>query len=268
MKLRRVPIEKIKVPGTRVTAVYDEDTQELLKKTVDKLGILQPVIVVKIGEEFELVDGLHRLQEAREHSEVAIDAVVYEGTDADALMLNLVLNRVRGKTKASEMVQVIGALWTEYGKGIEEIETQTGLSRDYIERLIKISQGAPSVLEALDLEIIGVGHAEQLVRLPTFIQQEEVVAKQNIWRWKVTDLKDVVDQTLQMMAEYKEEPVVETPRPAATYHCEGCNKEAGMRDLRPVLLCPGCHGIVWRAAHATTPPIITEAPAETEAGSS
>jgi ParB family chromosome partitioning protein len=257
MKTKKVPISEISVPETRVTAVYDEELKSMLKETMAAMGMLQPIVVVQTPEGYRLVDGLHRLQEKQAAGEASVDAVVYEGEEKDSLLMNLVLNRTRGKTKASEMVQVIGALYEEYQMDPDAIKEKTGFSRDYIEKLIKISQAQPSVQELLDQEIIGVGAAFEISRLPAPEQQDQVCAQTQIWRYTVKELKELVDETLKMMERPPGEP---PPPPAAVvikYHCEGCRKEMEPRYLKPVMLCPDCFGVVWRQQQQVTAPAAT-----------
>jgi len=199
MKHRNIPVDKITIPTTRVTAVYDEEQLQLLRQSLAAMGTIQPIVVVGTEAGYEVVDGLHRLQEARARGEAQISAVVYEGTPADSLLMNLVLNRVRGKVKASEMVAVIKSLWQDHQMDSDAIAAKTGLGRDYIEQLQVISQAAPGVQEALDREVIGVGIAYQLARLPSHLQQEEVLAKSQVWRLTVKDVKEQVDEVLRMM---------------------------------------------------------------------
>jgi len=260
MKTRKVPIIDIMVPETRVTAVYDEELQQILKETMKAMGMVTPVIVIQTPQGYRLVDGLHRLQEKMAAGETTVDAVVYEGEEKDSLLMNLVLNRTRGKTKASEMVKVIGALYQQYGLDPDAIREKTGLNRDYIEKLIKISQAAPSVRELLDREVVGVGVAFEISRLPTKEQQDEVCAKTQIWRWTVKEVKELVDETLKIMAQ----PLgtvapTQVPVPPK-YHCEGCRREMEPKYLRPVMLCPDCFGLVWREQRQ--PPAPSAAPPE------
>lgn len=251
MKLKKIPTHEVKVPGTRVTAVYDEETAALLKQSLETAGTINPIIVVQDGEEYIVVDGLHRLQEAQERHEAQIEAVIYEGDGKDALLMNLILNKVRGKTKVSEMVEVIGSLHKDHLLNIEDIEEKTGLPRNYIEKLVKIAQASPAVQQALDQEIIGVGHAYELSRLPYAIQQEELIAKHQVYRLTVKDLHDTVDAVLKEMELMKDEappaPPGAPPVPRE-YHCEGCKEIVDPRYLRPVMLCPNCFGEVWRLA--------------------
>lgn len=246
MKTKKVPIAEITIPTTRVTAVYDDELRELLKGTMAKMGMITPVVVVQTTEGFRLVDGLHRLQEAQAAKLETIDAVVYEGEEKDTLLTNLVLNRTRGKTRASEMVKVIAALATEYEMDSEAIAERTGLKRDYIEQLMLISQASPSVLELLDQEIIGVGAAFQIQRLPAKEQQDELCARTQIWRYSVAELKALVDDTLEMMKHIPQGAPPPPPPTVIKYHCEGCGREMQPRDIKAIGLCPDCFGVIWQ----------------------
>lgn len=241
----------IKVPAVRVTARFDEETRQILRDSIKEVGIIAPVIVQDIEGELVLVDGLHRLEDSIVKGDSTIDVVVLDGDMADLLCRNLFLDHARGKTPVSDMVKVINALYVEYNLDPDKIKAKTGLTRDYIEKLIKISQASPVVQLALDEGIIGVGHAFELSRLPYAIQQEELIAKHQIYRFKVSDLHEFVDNVLKEMGALKEAaPAAGQPatRPPAVYHCEGCKEEVEPRYLRPVMVCPDCFGEIWKLA--------------------
>lgn len=259
MKIKSIPIDQIIVPSVRVSAQYDDETTRLLRDSIAALGLVTPIIVVQTEAGYEVVDGLHRWQEAKLRGDATISAVVHEGGPRESLLMNLVLNKVRGKVKASEMVAVIAELWKSHQMDSDAIAAKTGLTRDYIERLQRISTAAPSVQEALDAEVIGVGHAYELSRLPTAAQQDEVMARLQVWRYPVKELKALVDSTLALMqqAATPAAPGAPPAPPApAVYHCEGCKREADLKYLRMVTLCPDCFGHVFRLSKttgATTP---------------
>ena len=220
------------------------------------MGIIAPVIVQEIEGELVLVDGLHRIEDAIAEGDQPIDVAVLDGDMVDLLCRNLFLDHARGKTPVSDMVKVIGGLYTEYGVDPDQIKAKTGLSRDYIEKLIKISQASPSVQQALDEGIIGVGHAFELSRLPYAIIQEEILAKHQVYRFGVKEVKQLVDDTLRELDNIREQPAPApgaAQRPPPVYHCEGCKDEIEQRYLRPVMLCPDCFGGVWRLAKAREP---------------
>lgn len=256
MKLKYIDPQLVKIPEVRVTAVYDDETEAILKASLKAAGTLNPIVVVKVNEDYLLSDGLHRLQEAKANGEKTVPAVVYEGEAKDALLMNLCLNKLRGKTKASEMVNVIGALYRDYGENVDKVQGWTGYPRDYIEKLIMISQASPELQDALDKELIGVGKAFEIARLPAFIQQDEVVAKCKLYNFTVKELHELVDKTLEEMELLRKAPPVvpsERERGPRLYVCEGCKHDVETRYIRPVMLCPDCFGSVWRLAKAAFP---------------
>ena len=246
MKHRNVPLAEIHVPGVRVTAVYDEELQEQLNGSLDAVGQLQPIVLVQREEGYELVDGLHRLEEAQKRGDRTIPAVVYPGDSGDALLLNLVTNRLRGKTKASEMVQVIGELTQVHGMDSDELVRRTGMTRDYIERLWKIAEAHPVVRDALDREVIGVGAAFQISRLPDPNQQEAFLKVHTLYNMTVPEVKERVEEVLN----YINEPAVREPKtvaePAPPQKCEGCEGTPPPNLLTAVIICPECFGLIYK----------------------
>lgn len=246
MRHKNVPLAEIHIPDVRVTAVYDDELQEQLRASLNATGQLQPIVLVQRDEGYELVDGLHRLEEARNRGEKNIPAVIYEGDSSDALLLNLQTNRLRGKTKASEMVQVIGELTQVHQMDSDEIVRRTGMTRDYVERLWKIAEAYPEVREALDRESIGVGAAFQIARLPNRQQQEEVLRVQVVYNLTVNDLKEHVDEILTAMSTPAQEVTREARQPAPPPQCEACASTPPPNLLTAVVLCPTCFGQVYR----------------------
>jgi len=261
VKLKRVNPVQIKVPELRVRARFDQETLEQFRNSIKEVGPIAPVIVCQVGEDLVLVDGEHRLTEAIKNQLPAVDVVVIDGDMTDVLTKNLFLDHMRGKTPVSDMVRVIGVLASEYKLDSDQIREKTGLTREYIEKLILISKASPVVQQALDEGVIGVGHAFELSRLPYPAQQDEIIAKHQVWRFTVKELHDQIDAVLRQMELLKAEPPVTTPtepRAAPVYHCEGCKLEVEPRYLKPVMLCPDCFGAVWRLAKAAAPPKVEE----------
>ena len=106
-----------------------------------------------MGDEYWGVDGLHRCQAAIERGEELVPCVVRDGDAKEAMMANLVLNTLRGHTKASEQVAVLGELFDVQGVGIDEAqffdETIVEVCRELV------SQGKGVVVAGLDLDFRG-----------------------------------------------------------------------------------------------------------------
>ncbi len=264
MNVQEIEISKIIVPETRVTAVYDEALTKLLKSTMTAVGVVVPIVVVKVGDKYELVDGLHRLQESITQGKTTITARVVEGNERTTMMLNLVTNHTRGKTRASELVKVIGYSLQTLGMTLDEIAAEAGFPLDYLKKIARVATAVPRVLDLLDREVITVSHAYEISRLPRPEQQDELAAKMPLYRTPVKELHDYVNQVLQYMEEAARNSQASAPRATPEYRCEVCENVVDQRHLKPVMLCPDCFGIVYRENKAKQKPTAVEAPASVE----
>lgn len=251
MKLRQIPCDQITVPAVRVTAVYDDEHLALLRSSLEAMGTVNPIIVVAVDGGYEVVDGLHRWQEAKSRGEKTISAVVHEGGPQESLLMNLVLNRVRGKVKASEMVSVIEELWQTHKMDSDAIAAKTGLGRDYIEKLQVISTASIPLKIALEDERIGIGAAFEIARLPNPLQQEQVLNQHLVYNIPLKELHALVSNVLKEMATIaggaSAAPPKEPP-PPPVYLCEACHNPIDPKYLRPIVVCPDCFGNLWRMA--------------------
>jgi len=250
MKITSIPLSKITLPEVRVSARYDEELAGNLHSSLAEMGQLEPILVVKDGDGFVLVDGLHRTAEATERGDATIPAVVLEGDARKALLLNLATSHNKGKTHPGDVLAVIKYLVESEGMGSEEIASATGMSRDQVERFWKIAEASPVLQHAIMEGTVALGAAYQISRLPNQAQQEEVLATQVIYKRPIADVKALVDQTLDLLQ--TPSPPLPQPegQPPPPPTCGGCHQEVDPRHLVAVPLCPTCYGQVYRLAHA------------------
>jgi len=244
---------QIKVPEVRVTAQFTEEDREIFRKTIQEWGIETPILCFEIDGQLVLVDGLNRLEEAVRAGAQTVDVAVRPGDMIQVYTRNIFLDHTRGKHRVSDMIKVLKHLYEDLGQGVEQIQEATHLTRDYIERLLKISRANPEVLAALDAGSIGVGIAGEIVRLPHPIQQEELLAKSTHYRLRAADVREFVDQVLEDMGKLPATPPgqpAQQPARIVEYHCEGCKEIVDPRYLRPVMVCPECFGEIWRLQKA------------------
>jgi ParB/RepB/Spo0J family partition protein len=248
--VKLIPIEKCIVPDIRITAVYDAELQQMLHDSLDVMGQVVPIVVVESDSWYYVADGKHRLEEAKGRGDKTILAAIRPGLPEDVLLLNLVTNRTRGKVKASELVTVIQSLNVDHKLDSDQIAAKTGITRDTIEKYLFVAKGSPELREALDAEIIGVGHAYEVARLPRHEQQAEVLAKYQVWKWSVQALRDQVSSVLALMDPPVQDPAPPPPpRAPVKPRCDICKTEHEPRDLRPTMCCPECFGLAWKAKH-------------------
>jgi ParB family chromosome partitioning protein len=240
----------LKAPDVRITSVWDPELLEMFKKSVEAEGIQQPLIVVKEGENLWIVDGLHRRDEALLKGIEKVPCVVFTGTMRQVMTKNLYMNRLRGGVKASEMIKVINWLSAHEGMNSEAIQRETGLNRDYIEKVQQVGKAVPEVLEALDKEEIGVGHAFEIARIKERDVQLRLLAQIFQYRLTVKDLHQVVEDTLEIIRIREQQgPPDPNQRPVLVpkIRCHACEEEYPLKKVTGVNLCINCYGLLMDA---------------------
>ena len=246
MRIAYVDPHKIQVPPIRVTSMWDPDEYEVFKASIEAEGIAQPIICVKEGETWWLADGLHRLEEAKLRGLKKVPVAYKEGTLVDAKLRNLYLDRLHGKTRASEEVKLIKDLYENDGLTLDQIHTRTGIPLERIDQRLAIGKASPYVQAALDHEKIGVGIAFHLARLPAEEGQNKLLAELlKMVPPPTTDwVRDVVDASLKIIQQ--QTPVQDRPKPVVpipTIKCDFCAQEWPINKMTGVNLCRSCAGI-------------------------
>lgn len=257
MRLRRVDPKIIKIPEVRVTAEFDEETREQFKKSIKGTGIEEPIICYQVGEDLVLSDGFNRLIEALENDYPKVDIVLREGDMVEVLCKNLRGGHLTGKHPPSQIMKVIEALWKEYQVDIEEIAKRTGMTRDHVEKLIRISELTPLVRQALDEGKLGISHAEILAGIKDPARQEMVLTQLQLYKWSVKEFREYVRQVEQTLVEVAEELEPAVKKRLAKVRCFYCGNEYNLAQIANPNTCVGCSGALLAS--------ITQARAELEA---
>jgi ParB-like chromosome segregation protein Spo0J len=240
MKLRKVPPDSIRVPEVRVTARFDPEMYEQFKSSIKEVGALAPVICIEVDNELVLVDGLHRLVEAKQAGEKTVNVAVMPGDEVDVITKNLFLDHLRGKPPVSEMVKAIEVLTKDHGLDSEAVAAKTGLTRDYIEKLQRLGELTPASLASLDEGKIGVGQAHELTRLTDPITQEAVMRQVELYGWKVADLHEHITEILRLQGLKDEVPPPGQMPVEHKIKCFYCKRELDITEIANPNTCREC----------------------------
>lgn len=240
MELLEVKPEDIIIPEIRVTARFDEETWEQFRSSMQGIGAIAPIICIKNEKGLFLVDGLHRLVEAKKNGEKLIKVAAIPGDEADVFTKNLFLDHLRGTPPVTDQIKVIDHLVTELHLDSEQIAEKTGLTRDHIEKLQRLSQLTPLCLAALDDGRIGVGQAYELTRIKDPITQEAVLHQVVLYRWKVADLKEYITDVLKIQAEQAAPPPPGQAPQVYLIECFYCHQKFEVTQIANPHTCREC----------------------------
>jgi len=246
MRLRHLKPDQIKIPEVRVTSIWTDEEYEDFASTIKKEGIHQPLKCILEDGTFWLVDGLHRIEEARRRGIEKVPVVYKEGKLVDALMENLVSNRLRGKTPASDEIRLLRHLRDKFHMEPWQIAEKTGLPRARIEQRLQIGTAAPEVLSCLEFDQIPLGVAFHLSRLPNEGGQIALLSRllQATPPATVKEVGEIIDHAIQIQKQMNTappEPVLEIPM--KTISCHLCGERYEASDMRGINTCATCHGL-------------------------
>ncbi len=138
---------------------------EELARSLRAGGVLQPIIVRRMGDRYELVAGERRLRASKMAGLDRIPALLRTLSDQEALEVSLLENVQREDLNAIEQARAYQRLSSEFALTQEEIADRTGKDRTTIANLLRLLRLPKEVQEMIEQGKITAGHARALLRL-------------------------------------------------------------------------------------------------------
>ncbi|UCG52613.1 MAG: ParB/RepB/Spo0J family partition protein [Candidatus Latescibacterota bacterium] len=181
-KVSHIPIDQITGNPHQPRKHFDEDKIRSLAESIRADGVLQPVVVRKRGDRYELVMGERRLQAAKLAGVPSIPAIVRAVADADSLRLALVENLQREDLNPIEVAEGYRALVDKFGLSQQELADLVGKDRSSVANTLRLLALPEEIRTYLVEEKLSEGHARALLSLPTRAEQlacaERIIRKQ------------------------------------------------------------------------------------------
>jgi ParB family chromosome partitioning protein len=174
---RRVPIAEIRPNPRQPRRFFAEERIAELADSIRAQGILQPLVVRKIEDGYELIIGERRFRAAQRAGLDRVPVIVKDVSDAESLEMALVENIQREELTPIEEALAYRQLMEEFHLTQEDIAHRVGKSRPVVSNLLRILNLPEEIKEEVDRGAISVGHARALLALDTPEQQLELARK-------------------------------------------------------------------------------------------
>jgi len=176
-------IDEISPGDTQPRKDFNDEKLKELENSIRENGVIQPIVVQKQGEGYEIICGERRWRASRKAGLKKIPAVIREVSNTQSLKMALIENIHRQDLNPIEEAQAYKRLSHEFGLTQEVIAKQVGKNRatvaNYL-RLLKLSKGFQDDLITGQLTM---GHARAMLALETEAEMEEArreVLKKNM----------------------------------------------------------------------------------------
>ncbi len=164
---------------------FNQEALNALVQSVKEKGVLQPLIVRKNGEKYEIIAGERRWRAAKLAGIAEVPVIEKELTNQEVLEVALVENLLRENLSVIEEAEGFDRLITEFAHTHEALSKVVGKSRSYITNAIRLLSLPESVKNMIKENKLTAGHARTLVGL----DNAEIIAQ------KIVDKGLTVRQT-------------------------------------------------------------------------
>ncbi len=192
-EIEDVPLPLVSPNPFQPRRLFDEAELEELANSVKTKGVLQPILVRKLGDGgYELIAGERRWRAAKLAGLKRIPAIVRPATDAEAMEMALIENLQRKDLNPVEAARAYQRLMKEFGLTQEAVARALGKERSAIATTVRLLALQPEVQAWVEGDQLSWGHAKVLLGVPDPEQQIRLGRRAVTERLSVRDLERLV----------------------------------------------------------------------------
>ena len=193
--LQEIPISLIRPNRQQPRHRFRDETIEELANSIREQGILQPIVVKKASEGYELVYGERRMRAAQKCGFEKIPAIIKDIAEDKLLEWALVENIQREDLNPIEEAQAYVRLIEERDLSHDEIAKKLGKDRTTVANTIRLLRLPQEILEGLIEGRLHSGHARSLLALPTPEHQRQLARRIMEERLSVRQVEEIVGRS-------------------------------------------------------------------------
>lgn len=194
--IEQIEIEKIKPNPDQPRKHFTDIGLEELANSIKEQGVLQPVIVKRIGNGYELICGERRLRATEKAGFTSIPALIKDVADDKLLELALVENIQREDLNAIEEAQAYLRLVEERGLSQDQVADRVGKNRATVANTIRLLRLPREVLDEIAIGRLQAGHARALLALPSPEHQRQMCKRIVEDKLSVRQVEEMVNRSL------------------------------------------------------------------------
>lgn len=193
-QIAEIPIPAIQANPFQPRKRFSEAELSDLASSIREHGVLQPIVVRRSGDGYQIVAGERRFRACESLDLATVPAVVREATDSEMLELALTENIQRENLNAIELAQAYQAYIDRFDLTQEEAAERLGKSRSSIANTIRLLDLPPDVQEMVSVGGLSMGHARALLSVSDAERQRALAGRVSVEGLSVRDVERLVQE--------------------------------------------------------------------------
>ena len=184
-----VAIDQIEPNPSQPRKSFEPNGLDELAASIRTSGVIQPIIVRRVGGGYQIIAGERRWRAARQAGLERVPAIVREATDAESLELALVENLLREDLNPMDEAEAYRNLLSQFAWTQEQLAQRIGRDRTSIANALRLLRLPEEIQADLRAGKLTMGHARALLALTTRAEQlhlrDEILAHD--WSVRATE---------------------------------------------------------------------------------
>jgi ParB family chromosome partitioning protein len=178
------PIEEIRPNKSQPRKNFSNEKLEELAASIREKGIIQPLVVRKKSDHYELIAGERRWRAAQKAGLREVPVVIQDVSDGTALEMALIENIQREDLNAVEEAEAYQSLMDNFSLSQEELAGRVGKERSTVANSLRLLRLPAEIKRDVAEERLSMGHARALLALETTEQMKTV--RDEVFRKKLS----------------------------------------------------------------------------------
>ncbi len=203
--IKELEISTIKTNPFQPRKYFDPIQLEELAKSIKQYGVIQPIIVRKLDNNYELVAGERRLRASLSIGLKTIPAIIRELSNKEIAEIAMIENLQREDLNFFEEAEGYRSLIDEFSLTQEEVAKKVGKSQSTIANKLRLLKLPDIVKENITTEFITERHARALLKLNNVDMQMEVLKEIYEKELNVRETDKLVEEYMNSTKQSEEE---------------------------------------------------------------
>lgn len=175
--LAEIQVKDIVPNAHQPRTIFAEEELEELAASIKEVGVLQPIVVRKTGDSYELIMGERRWRASQQAGESTIPAIVRVTDDSDMLRDALLENLHRVQLNPLEEAAAYQQMIEEFGLTQAQLSQSVSKSRPQITNTLRLLQLPASIQKRVASGVLSAGHARALLTMETEKDMQELAQR-------------------------------------------------------------------------------------------